>query len=475
MNDSSEIPVAKVNSKRQQTSLFKSSRMWWLTLICLVCAVLFAWMSIPPQGQSIRIRFPEGHGLKAGDSVRFRGIEVGRVTSVGLTEDLSAVDVTVELPPGKGRLDVEGTRFWIVRPRLSLTEIRGLETAVGAKYIGVSPGLPGSVRQTEFTGLAVAPPDELAAGGIKLILRSDHQHGVTAGSPLTWRGLEVGQVLSSSLSPDARFVDFSVRIDRPYRKLVRPSSRFWLTSGFGMDVGLTGLKLNADSLTSIVRGGIAFTTSSGSEQPVKDGHVFLVQDKPDDNDLQMSQTVPFVDLDFPATIDVFGKQESSFLGIRREVDFNQLGTPVLLDGQPALLTATLPAPEGVLDFQTRSPQDDGQIGLIGETVEHCEIWPGGGMVVPWPELPAEQFAEVAKVESPSDLVAVRTVRVAGGVTTIIQVLESTSLQPGDGVWQVATDNDLTSWHGAPVVTATDGKLVGVLIAADGETVISRPN
>ena len=196
--------------------LLRQSKMWWITLVCLLLAAWLAWQSLPERGPQISIQFPEGHGLKTNDVVRYRGIEVGVVTDVTLNESLTGINVDVMLKPGDGSLDREGTRFWVVRPRLSLTEVSGLETAVGAKYIGVSPGDPNGPHQKKFEGLMIAPPDELVGGGLELILRSDDRHGIGTGSPITWRGVDVGQVLSVNLSPDARHVDFGVRIDRAY-------------------------------------------------------------------------------------------------------------------------------------------------------------------------------------------------------------------------------------------------------------------
>ena len=245
-----EFPVAKV--KDAAPLLLRSSRMWWLTLVCLILAIILAWQSMPQKGQRITIHFPQGHGLKAGDTMRYRGIKVGTVSTINLNAGLSGVDVVVELKPDGGAIDREGTRFWIVRPRISLTEVSGLDTAIGAKYIGVSPGDPAGPQRTEFEGLSAAPPDELDYGGLEIVLRSDQRYGTSPGAPITWRGVKAGKVLSVNLSPDARHVNITVRIDRPYRKLVRTSSKFWVNSGFGVDIGLTGVKLNADSLTTIL-------------------------------------------------------------------------------------------------------------------------------------------------------------------------------------------------------------------------------
>ncbi|MFO0264863.1 MAG: MlaD family protein, partial [Planctomycetota bacterium] len=133
---SEEFPAAEIVSQRGQIAgRLAVSRMWLATLACLAGAIALVWFSLEPAGTEIAIRFQEGHGLKPGDTLRNRGIDVGRVLSVELDKDLAGVDVRAELAPAAKALAREGTRFWIVRPTVDVTGISGLETAVGSKYI----------------------------------------------------------------------------------------------------------------------------------------------------------------------------------------------------------------------------------------------------------------------------------------------------------------------------------------------------
>ena len=91
------------------------------------------------------IEFVEGHGIQPGDPVRLRGIDVGVVEHVVLDAALEKVLVTAKLMRESSRLAREGTLFWIERPQVGLGAVRGLDTVVGPKYIGVQPG-PATVR-----------------------------------------------------------------------------------------------------------------------------------------------------------------------------------------------------------------------------------------------------------------------------------------------------------------------------------------
>ncbi len=112
-----QIPVAVVESTVSERKDRRGgiSRLWWLTLGCVILAGWLAWTSLPSKGITIVIQFPEGHGLKAGDPIRHRGIDVGQVTDVRLTQDMTSIIATATLLPGSEQLANAGTRFWIVR------------------------------------------------------------------------------------------------------------------------------------------------------------------------------------------------------------------------------------------------------------------------------------------------------------------------------------------------------------------------
>jgi len=252
--------------------------------ICLV------WWSLPHQGTSIKVGFPDGHGLQKEDTVRYRGIDVGTVESVELGDDLDGVEVEVLLKPFASRLAAEGTRFWIVRPELSLTRISGLETAIGHKYIGVQPVTSGEKlkRCYAFQGLSDVPVDTLASSGIEIILRGEKSFSVGKGAPLTYRGVEVGTVLDAGLSGDASEVHVRVRILEEFRNLLTSDSKFWASSGLDFKFGFGGgFNLDTESLEKLARGGVSMITTGQGKQ-VAAGHVFKLHSAVDDKWLKPS-------------------------------------------------------------------------------------------------------------------------------------------------------------------------------------------
>lgn len=497
------FPLAEIADKRSTSGLLvRLSRLWWLTLFCFLLAVYLAWKSLPATGPVIVIHFPEGHGLKAGDSLRHRGIEVGIVGDVSLKQDLSAITATVTLAPEAADLACEGTRFWIVRPQLNLiTGVSGLETAVGSKYIAVSPGeqsaeaVAGKTirRRSVFEGLASVPPDEVAGDGIDIILRSDQKYGISIGSPLTWRGVDVGKILSVNLSPDARFVDVHARVDESFRRLLRGNSKFWVNSGMGVDFGLSGVRFNADSLTTIIRGGVAFATPADSAVGAQDadagagriqaGHIFALHRQPEPGWLTAETSIPLIDVALPQTITVHGSRKTTLLGIPRNQAFTHNG--ILLPrtaGTMLLLTAA----DGIAETSVEKPSTDSEavepISLtvkspvlpeaVALEIQSSELIANtagiAALSVPQPDIswPTNAMVQLRASRAPEECCLARTVRMNGKETSVIQSIGRHQLEALDGYWKVSLDaTDLKAWHGAPVVAMSDGKVLGLFLAS----------
>ena len=501
LNRVAEFPLANVvDIKRVPSALIFRSKMWWAALACAVLAFWLTWESIPADGPSITIRFPDGHGLKVGDAVRHRGIDVGIVESVELSDDLTQITATVTLTPGAAGLAREGARFWIVRPQLSIAGVRGLETAVGAKYIGVSPGNPTGPRQRMFEGLNTAPPDEDGEGGVNIVLRSEARHGVAVGAPVTWRGVDVGQILSFSLSPDARFVDLNARINSDFTRLLGRESKFWVTSGLEVDVGLSGIQFSADSLSTIVRGGVSFLTPFASEdnQPVTPGHMFVLHAKPEPDWMTAASSAPLINFELPPTVTIEGTRRTSLLGFSRKQTFLTNGLLVMgKEGGPQILTATDVILQAVpetgeaeaitphsVKFNIGSSLTDSKVtvsvnidddeaetdrvlnnDMVGFTWLHCDQ--------PMSELPGADSKLLRVPQQPEDCCICRSVKTPTGPSSIIQIISRAQLNVDDNLWTVTADlGDLTPWHGAPVISMQDHKVIGIFVSGETGPVIA---
>jgi paraquat-inducible protein B len=242
-------------------------------------------------GPTITIKFRDGSGVKAGQTeIRYRGVPVGQVTTIELTPDHEHVVVTARLRHTAAGLAKEGALFWIIRPEVGFGTVRGLSTVLTGAYIQSLPGR-GKDRK-DFTGLESASPT-LGQAGLTVTLAARQVGSVRIGSPVFYRGIEVGSVIAADLGPDATAAQIKVFVPQRYARLVRLGSRFWLQSGVDVNFGLfRGLEVNVESLRSLVAGGIAFATPDDAGGPVKDGTLFLLHEKPQNEWLDWMPKIP---------------------------------------------------------------------------------------------------------------------------------------------------------------------------------------
>lgn len=267
----------------------------WLVPIAIVGVLLaLAVQASRERPIPITIRFEDGAGLMPGDPVACRGVRVGEVSAVRLSRDAKSVVVFIALSRDAAPVAVEGTRFWVVRPEVSLRGVSGLDALFGPRSIAAEPGPPDARRRIAFDGLERAPrltpPSD---GSLVLSLRAQRRGSLAPGSTVTYRDVEVGQVLHVALADDAAAVDVSVAIEPPYAPLVRANSRFYSTSGIRADWGLfSGLDVRADSLESVVAGGVGFATPNRPGDRVASGHTFDLAATPEDDWLRWAPEIP---------------------------------------------------------------------------------------------------------------------------------------------------------------------------------------
>ncbi|TWC30181.1 paraquat-inducible protein B [Pseudomonas sp. SJZ079] len=234
-------------------------------------------------GQAITIRLDRADGLSPGTAIRYKGLEVGKVERIELTEDLQALLLHARITQASQQIARSGTQFWVVKPELSLTRVDNLETLVSGQYLEVLPADKLSAKQTEFIALAQPPNKAAPSPGLRLVLSAAQRSSLKAGVPVTYREVPVGKVTGYELGPTADRVLIHILIEPRYMALVHTGSRFWNTSGVGVDAGLfKGVQVRAESLETIIEGGVAFATPEQEDMGMqaKPGQTFALFEDP---------------------------------------------------------------------------------------------------------------------------------------------------------------------------------------------------
>ena len=205
---------------------------------------------------------------------------MGLVKAITLSKDGSQVLAHVDIDKSAAGLALKDSRFWVVRPRIGASGVSGVDTLLSGAYIGVDKGQSNETAH-EFTGLETPPTVIGDMPGTSFVLRTSDLGSLDVGSPIYYRRIPVGRVASYQLSDDGRSVNMQVFVDAPYDKFVTPDTRFWNASGIDVSIGADGLKMQTQSVATILSGGIAFGNSPlSSAQPApKDTQFSLAKDQ----------------------------------------------------------------------------------------------------------------------------------------------------------------------------------------------------
>jgi paraquat-inducible protein B len=242
---------------------FTGVLVWAVPLVAALIAGYLVFERVWQAGPTLTIKFHDGSGVRAGTTqVQYRGVAVGEVSSVVLSEDHSYIDVRVRMHRSAATLAREGALFWIVRPEVGLSSITGLSTVVTGPEIQMLPGTGNAKEKAprEFIGLD-APPAAPDRKGLVVILHTARLGFLKPHSPVFYRGVEVGTVEATQLSADTSEVNIEVFLSQHFAPLVRTGSRFWSVSGMELSGGIfKGINLKLESLPTLITGGIEFAT-----------------------------------------------------------------------------------------------------------------------------------------------------------------------------------------------------------------------
>ena len=255
---------------------------WIVPILAMGILVLVIIQAVSRQGGEVAVEFRRGHGLQVGDPVRLRDIQIGAVERLELTPQGDGVVALLRIEKAFLSFMREGSRFWIERPEVGFSGVQGLQTILGAQYVGVLPGDGAPGRR--FVGLNEPPYiQDVEPGDLEVVLEASARMGMRVGGVVTYRGMPAGRIRQVELSGDATHVEAHVVIHARYAPLVRRSTRFFATSGVALGLSLEGLRLDVESLESLVAGGIAFATPPDGGKRARTGARYALAERYEDD------------------------------------------------------------------------------------------------------------------------------------------------------------------------------------------------
>jgi paraquat-inducible protein B len=247
-----DLPTPAVQNRRWMPRL-----VWLVPIVAAVIGISLLIKNWANAGPQITISFLSGEGVQVGKTlVKYRDVTVGSVSAVRLSADHQTVVVSANLSKDTADLLKEDTQFWVVRPRIGVGSVSGLDTLLSGAYIGMKSGT-GTRREREFVGLENPPALAHGPHGRVLQLHAARTGSLSTGAPVYFRQFQVGRVIDENLLLDGS-TRVTVFVEAPYDGFVKPVTRFWNASGIDVKLGADGLKVQTESLAALIAGGLAF-------------------------------------------------------------------------------------------------------------------------------------------------------------------------------------------------------------------------
>ncbi len=241
------------------------SLIWLVPLVAVLIGAWIAYKAWSNMGPTITITFKTADGLEAGKTkIKYQNVEIGKVNAIALKDNMDGVVVTAELVKDGKKFLSKNTRFWVVTARVAASGVSGLETLLSGAYIGIDPST-GGVKTKHFIGLEKPPVITRGAPGKHFILHANNLGSIERGVPIYYRKFNVGRVVDYHLNDDGKSVTIEIFVLAPFDQWINNSTRFWNSSGLNFKLDANGIKVDTDSLLSIVVGGIAFETPNSDE------------------------------------------------------------------------------------------------------------------------------------------------------------------------------------------------------------------
>ncbi len=237
---------------------------WAVPLAALLIVAFLGLRALADRGIDVVVTFETGAGAAVNDTkVIYQGIEAGRVVKIDINEDGRRVDMTLRLDRRSESALTTTAKFWLIGARPSLNDISSVKAALAGLAIGVAPGIGGEPTR-RFTGLSEPPLVMPGTPGTYYVLGSNALGTARAGSPLYYRGQEVGKVTVVRFSAPGAF-KLDIFVNAPYDKLVRPAAAFWVSSPLRVSLTDKGLDAALEHGTALFNGAIEIDLLGGPQ------------------------------------------------------------------------------------------------------------------------------------------------------------------------------------------------------------------
>jgi len=226
----------------------------------------------------IILKVKDNYNIKITSRLYYKNISIAHVKKITLEDDIV---IQIEGEKKYQYLFGENSKIYLEGTKVSLEGIKNLSSSILGDNLYLIPDKNNSFK-SQFTLDSINPDVTHYKKGLRIQLKAKESKNITVGSPIYYKGFEVGEIYDADLINEGETIVFNLFIKEKYANIVKRNSEFYKATIIDMDLGLFGAKIKMGSAKSMLKGGIVFKnpTSTKKISNAINGTIFnLLQEK----------------------------------------------------------------------------------------------------------------------------------------------------------------------------------------------------
>ncbi len=228
-------------------------------------------------GHEVELTLEWNSGIDHNAAILYQGLTIGVIESFSKIDPVSRkITAIAKVNPRVVPYLTDQSQFYIVAPQISLSGLSNAKTLLTGNYLSIRPSLAGK-PSNKFSVFSSKPPYKYTEPGLHLMLTSNDRSSLQVGSNVYYKQQVVGNIQAIETTAPERHL-IHIHVQPNFSHYVNQNSRFYNNSGVKISANLLGVDIQAQSLQSILTGGIAFTsqdnTQASQKKLVKNGDSF---------------------------------------------------------------------------------------------------------------------------------------------------------------------------------------------------------
>ncbi len=213
---------------------------------------------------TIKLTVEDNYNIKKTSKLYYKNIAIAKVKKITLDKDITII---IEGDKKYKYLFGKNSKIYLKGTKISLDGVENLSSTVLGDNLYLIADKNNSFKN-KFTLDSINPDKVHYEKGLRVQLKANDSKNITVGSPIYYKGFEVGEIYDANLVKEGKNIIFNLFIKEKYKNIVKTKSRFYKATTIDIDAGVFGAKIKLGSAKSMLKGGIYFTNPK-SKKPLK--------------------------------------------------------------------------------------------------------------------------------------------------------------------------------------------------------------